>query len=73
MIQIEDTDKPIQVAAKIINATKICNPSPVMKAFCETFIGTDADAKEIDMFFLEEIKEIADYLMVFYITHKDGD
>lgn len=27
----------------------------------------------VDMFSLEEIKEIADYLMMYYESHKEGD
>lgn len=35
-------------------------------------ITNDDELKE-DMFTLEEIKEIADYLIVYYKTHKNGD
>lgn len=54
MIQINDFDLPIQVAEKIIGGTK--------EKTGETVINRD-------MFDLEEIKEIAGYLTVYYDTH----
>ena len=60
MIQINDNDLPITVAEKIINGTKPYNP--------------DENASDIrDMFDIKEIKEIADYLMVYYQAHQNGD
>lgn len=35
--------------------------------------GTKQYNDTVDMFDLEEIKEIADYLMVYYESHKEGD
>lgn len=59
MIQINDTDMPIQVAEKIIGGTMV--------------VKVEEDEVEIDMFELKEIKEIAGYLMTYYDTHKNGD
>ena len=56
MIEINDTDLPITVAEKIINGTK-----PYVAALAVT----------IDMFSVDEIKEIATYLMVYYESHKE--
>ena len=73
MIQIEDTDLPIDVAKKIVTGTKVINLSPVMKAARKAFTGNESDSGEYDMFELEEIKEIADYLLVYYNSHLNGD
>ena len=73
MIQIYDNDLPITAAEKIINGTKPHNPTDFMKALTKVVVG-DGHACDIqDMFDLEEIKEIADYLMVYYRTHQNGD
>ena len=71
MIQINDSDLPIVVAEKIINGTKPYNPTEMMKALSKAITGDECDTQ--DMFDLEEIKEIADYLMVYYESHKNGD
>lgn len=65
MIQIEDNDLPITVAEKIITGTKPYNPPEFVKSFVTT--------NTQDMFDLEEIKEIADYLMTYYNSHPTGD
>lgn len=71
MIQIEDNDLPITVAEKIIRGTKPYNPTPIMKAMSKAITGEDSNTQ--DMFSREEIKEIADYLMVYYDSHEAGD
>ena len=71
MIQIEDNDLPITVAEKIIRGTKPYNPTPIMKAMSKAITGEDSNTQ--DMFSQEEIKEIADYLMVYYNSHEAGD
>jgi hypothetical protein len=71
MIVINDKDLPITVAEKIVSGTKIYDASPTLKALTKA-ITNDEELKE-DMFTLEEIKEIADYLIVYYETHKNGD
>ena len=58
MIEINDTDLPITVAEKIITGTK-----PYVTALKVT----------IDMFSVDEIKEIADYLMLYYENNKEGE
>ena len=61
MIHIEDNDPPIIVASKIIYGTKEVVPQL-------DFLGQGAYQK--DMFDLDEVKEIVDYLLCFYNTHK---
>lgn len=72
MIQINDNDLPITVAEKIINGTKPNKYSTDgWKALSKAVTGIECDT--IDMFSLEDIKEIADYLIVYYESHKNGD
>ena len=71
MITINDNDLPITVAEKIINGTKPTDISESMAKLKETLFGTKCDTQ--DMYSLEEIKEIADYLIVYYNNHQDGD
>lgn len=75
MIEIKDTDLPITVAQKIITGTKPYNPTPVMAAMHKVVTGEDVGetGAEQDMFDLEDIKEIADYLMIYYNSHPQGD
>lgn len=71
MIQIDDYDLPIQVAEKIIGGTKEVPASMLDKVAYRSFTGTELGEKvHKDMFELEEIKEIAGYLMVYYEAHK---
>ena len=69
MIIINNNDLPITAAEKIITGTKPNNPTPLMKAVCTALTGVDTAADTVDMFDLEEIKEIADYLMTYYASH----
>ena len=74
MIQIDDLDLPIQVAEKIIGGTKEVTLTPMMKIIRKAIIGEEqGDKTTVDMFSLEEIKEIAGYLMVYYQAHINGD
>lgn len=73
MIIIRDDDLPIMAANKIITGTKPHDPTPLMKAVAKSITGDEKSAEEVDMFDLEEIKEIADYLMVYYEAHRNGD
>ena len=73
MIQISDKDLPITAAEKIIKGTKPFNPSPMMRLLTKAATGEESEADTTDMFTLEEIKEIADYLMVYYNAHQNGD
>lgn len=73
MIQINDNDLPITVAEKIIKGVKPNNPTPLLKYLAEAITGDEHASENIDMFDLDEIKEIADYLIVYYEAHKNGD
>lgn len=74
MIQINDFDLPIQVAKKIIDGTKEVPASMLDKATYKAFTGKElGETVHRDMFELKEIKEIADYLMVYYQAHINGD
>ena len=74
MIQIEDNDLPIKVAEKIINGIKEVPATPLDKAAYRVFAGKElGETVHKDMFDLEEIKEIADYLIVYYQSHINGD
>lgn len=64
MIQINDDDLPITVANKLISATKEID-NRKSKALNE-LIGGDGTS---DMFGVDELKEIAQYLMVFVENH----
>lgn len=73
MIEIHDTDLPISVAEKIINGTKPYAATPLTKAIVRALTGDETAGDTVYMFELEEIKEIADHLMVYYESHKEGD
>lgn len=74
MIQINDFDLPIQVAEKIIGGTKDAPASMLDKVAYKAITGKEiGETISRDMFDLEEIKEIADYLIVYYEAHKNGD
>lgn len=73
MIQINDNDMPITAAEKIIRGTKPNNPTPLMRSLAKAVTGDDHAGESVDMFSIEEIKEIADYLIVYYESHEDGD
>lgn len=73
MIQINDNDLPIMAAEKIINGIKPYNPTTdLMKALAKAAAVNEQSINTQDMFDLEEIKEIADYLMVYYQAHQNG-
>lgn len=65
MITINDNDNPIEVAAKIITGTK---KSEVVTGGIMSYRKEEDD---VDMFSVGEIKEIADYLKVYYKNHID--
>lgn len=73
MIEIHDNDLPITVADKIITGTKPYVATPLTRAIVKTITGSETASDSIDMFDIDEIKEIADYLMVYYESHKEGD
>lgn len=73
MIQINDNDLPITAAEKIIRGVRPINATPLMKSLAKAVTGDEHASDSADMFDLEEIKEIADYLIVYYEAHKNGD
>lgn len=73
MIQINDNDLPITAAEKIINGIKPYNPTPLMKSLTKAVTGDEHAGESVDMFALEDIREIAYCLMVYYEAHKNGD
>lgn len=73
MIQINDNDLPVTAAEKIIRGVKPNNPTPLMRSLAKVVTGDELAIEDVDMFDLEEIKEIADYLTVYYEAHKNGD
>lgn len=73
MFVINDKDLPITVAEKIIKGTKPTNSCERMKELAKRLTGDPEAGETEDMFTLEEIKEIADYLNVYYLNHIDGD
>ena len=70
MIEIKDNDLPVMVAAKIIAGTKPYVATPLTKVIIKAITENDGDSVMVDMFSRDEIKEIADYLMVYYHAHK---
>ena len=69
MIQIEDNDLPITAAEKIIKGIKPYKPVPAVKALATALTGDEHSVDTQDMFSLKDIKEIADYLTVYYESH----
>ena len=73
MIQINDNDQPIEVVQKLVTGTKVVKLSPMQKALRTVMENDNSEECEIDMFSMEEIKEIIDYLTIYYEAHKDGN
>lgn len=73
MIEIKDTDLPITVAEKIITGTRHRIDTPYTKAIVKAITGSETASESVNMFSLEEIKEIADYLMAYYERHKEEE
>ena len=76
MIQIDDYDLPITAAEKIIRGTRPAIRSALAQAVVNTMIKNGIvpqDKVEYDtedMFDLEELEEIAQYLTVYCESHK---
>ena len=70
MITIEDHDTPIQAAAKIIYGMRPLEEAE-KKSFFQT-LNIVAAPYEVDMFDIDELQEIADYISVWCSRHKDG-
>lgn len=73
MITINDNDLPITVAEKIINGTRPFDTSPMIKKAAQILSGNEKAGETQDMFDINEIKEIADYLMLYYEHHNHSD
>jgi len=73
MIQINDSDQPIEVAQKIVTGTKTVKLNSVQRALRGVIVNDNSEECELDMFSLEEIKEIIDYLTIYYEAHKEGE
>jgi len=73
MIQINDNDQPIEVVQKLVTGTKTVTLNATQKAIRSIIANDKSDEAEFDMFSLEEIKEIIDYLTVYYEAHKEGE
>lgn len=68
MIQINDNDSPITAAQKIIHGIKAAAWTPASKLgyILATGEAPKENQCEVDMFTVEEIREIADYLLTYY-------
>ena len=73
MIQINDNDQPIEVVQKLVTGTRVVKLNAMQKALRTVMENDNSEECEIDMFSMEEIKEIIDYLTIYYEAHKDGD
>lgn len=74
MIRIKGYDTPIEAARKIIEGTSVYEyeGNEILKATTKALTGKEyRSRKEERIFTLEEIKEIADYLIVYYNAHKE--
>ena len=74
MIRIKGYDTPIEAARKIIEGTSVYEyeESETLKAATKALTWKEYESrKEERIFTLEEIKEIADYLIVYYNAHKE--
>ena len=73
MIIINDHDLPVSAAQKLITATRPNDTSEAVKAMARLITGIPDAGETIDMFTVDELREIADYLIVYCDAHKDGD
>ncbi len=73
MITIEDHDLPITAAQKLISGTKPYSPTPLESALAKVVTGEAENARSLDMFSVDELREIADYLYVYCNAHTNGD
>ena len=70
MITIQDNDFPVDVAAKIIRGTRPADLAEMQKRAGGWMLPDSVkDGQTMDMFTLNEIKEIAEYLMTYYNHH----
>ena len=75
MIQINDNDSPITAAQKIIYGTKAETWTPASKLgyILATGEAPKEDHCEADMFSVEEIREIAEYLQTYWKYHAEEE
>lgn len=71
MIEIQDYDEPIVVAEKLINARTKRKCGSFDKMIQKAFTGQELDEVEVDTFSDEDLKEIADHLML-YVKRQEG-
>ena len=71
MFVINDRDLPITVAQKIITGTADYEATEFQKNVLRAITGTEDTSRE--MFTLDEIEEIAKYLMTYVESHTKGD
>mgnify|MGYP003418545874 CR=1 FL=1 len=71
MITIEDHDTPIQAAAKIIYGMRPLEEAE-KKSFFQT-LNIVAAPYEVDMFDINELQEIAEYISAWCRLHKEDE
>jgi hypothetical protein len=72
MIIIQDYDEPLEVASKITTAVRLdTSKDTPLEGLAKALTGNNSKTER--MYSLEEIKEIADYLAVYYFSHVEGD
>ena len=67
MIIIQDYDEPIEVASKITTAIRTRSEATPLEGLAKALTGDACETER--MYSLEEIKEIAYYLKVYYDSH----
>lgn len=73
MIEIQDYDEPIAVAEKLITARTIRKCGSLDKILQKAFTGQELDEVECDTFSDEDLKEIAEHLLVYVKRQEGGD
>ena len=73
MIQIDNFDSPITAAEKIIHGTRPYYGSEWEELLLKALEVDESKVGTTDMYTLEELKEIANYLIVYCEAHKEGD
>lgn len=71
MITIDDYDMPITVAEKLISARTRRKACQLDKIFQKAFTGKEMDEVECDTFSDDDLREIAEHLLV-YVKHEEG-
>ena len=73
MIQINDNDSPITAAQKIIHGIKAAPWTPASRIghILATGEAPKKDQCEVDMFSVDEIREIAEYLQTYWKYHAE--